>query len=203
MNNDISSLIDNLKQNGFHVELYKNVTEVKKVILGKIDMNETIGIGGSMTIFDMNIYNDLKERGNVVYWHWMVPDNMKDEERAKASHSDVYLSSTNAITLDGKLVNIDGAGNRVSSMFYGHKKVFIVAGINKLCKDYDEAIKRIKSIACPKNAERLKLNTPCRFTGKCNDCSSPDRICNVEVIMHKKPKNIDICIYIVEENLGY
>ncbi len=143
----------------------------------------------------------LKKRGNKIFWHWKAKDRDKELELAK--NSQIYISSTNALTLDGKLVNMDGVGNRVSSMFYGHERVYIIAGRNKICKDYDEARERIKMIAAPKNASRLNTNTPCRFTGRCNDCDSSDRICKIEVIIHKNPTGGDIRIYLIDEELGY
>ena len=154
-----------------------------------------------MTIEELNIYKDLKDRNNNVYWHWKVED--KKAELEKARNAKVYLVSTNALTLDGKLVNIDGTGNRVSSMIYGHERVYVVLGENKICGDYNEAKKRIENIAAPKNAKRLNLNTPCSHTGKCNDCDSPDRICKVETIIHKNPSDTQIYICIVDEELGY
>jgi hypothetical protein len=121
----------------------------------------------------------------------------------KAITTDVYLTSTNALTLDGKLVNMDGAGNRVASMIFGHKRVYVIVGKNKICKDYEEASKRIKNVAAPKNAKRLNTNTPCRFTGSCNDCSSPDRLCNVEVILHRNPAGSNVNIFLIDEELGF
>ncbi len=94
-----------------------------------------------------------KKGGNEVFWHWKAENRAKELELAK--NSQIYITSTNALTLDGKLVSMDGVGNRVSSMFYGHEKVYIIVGRNKICKDYDEARERIKKIAAPKNAQRL------------------------------------------------
>ncbi len=191
----------NLEKNGFSVEIFESIDEMKKTLLNEIEINETIAFGGSMTLFDMGLYEDFKKRGNKIFWHWKAKDRDKELELAK--NSQIYISSTNALTLDGKLVNMDGVGNRVSSMFYGHERVYIIAGRNKICKDYDEARERIKRIAAPKNASRLSTNTPCRFTGKCNDCDSPDRICKIEVIIHKNPTGGDIRIYLIDEELGY
>lgn len=201
MDRMFSEVSENLEKNGFLVKIFNNTAEAKEDLLKEISVDESIAIGGSMTISNMNIYEELKNMGNQVYWHWKAED--KKKELSLAKNADIYLSSTNALTLDGKFVNIDGTGNRVSSMFYGHNKVYIIVGKNKLCKNYDEAIKRIKTIAAPKNAERLKINTPCRFTGKCSDCNSPDRMCNAEVIIHKNPGATEINVYLVDEELGY
>lgn len=201
MNNKILLAKTSLEGNGFQVKVFENVSKVKKVLLETIAMDESIALGGSITLSDIGIYEDFKERGNETYWHWKADD--KKNELNKAYNADVYITSTNALTLDGKLVNMDGTGNRVSSMFYGHKRVYIIVGRNKICKDYDEAMNRIKNIAAPKNAKRLNINTPCKFIGKCNDCDSPDRICNVEVIIHKNTTGSNINIFLVDEDLGY
>lgn len=173
----------------------------KNQLLEDIELNNTIGIGGSVTIQSLNVYEELNARGNKVYWHWKEENKKETLEFAKSA--DIYLTSTNAVTIDGKLINMDGTGNRVSSMIYGHKRVYIVIGKNKICNSYEEAKYRIGSIAAPKNAERLNLNTPCRFTGECNDCDSPDRMCKAETILHKKPNGTDIIIYLINQDLGY
>lgn len=203
MDKIVYNTIESLKQNGFNVEYFENVYEAKAKILEKININENIGIGGSMTIYNMDLHKDLINRGNNVYWHWLVKPEERKEIREKAGNADVYLSSSNSITEDGKLINIDGVGNRVASMFYGHDKIFVVAGINKISKNYEEAVKRIKKEACPKNAERLDLDTPCRHTGKCNDCNSPDRMCRVTVTIEKNPMAGNINIYLINDDLGY
>ena len=201
MNNKLSLVKTSLENNGFQVKVFENSLKVKKALLEAITMEESIAFGGSVTLSDIGIYEDFKERGNEIYWHWKGGD--RNNELNKAYNADIYITSTNALTLDGKLVNMDGTGNRVSSMFYGHKRVYIIVGRNKICKDYDEAIDRIRSVAAPKNAKRLNINTPCKFTGKCNNCDSPDRICNVEVIIHRNTSGSNINIFLVDEDLGY
>lgn len=197
----MDKLINSLNNNGFKVECFSNSKEMKRRLLEKISLEDTVGIGGSMTIDNSGIYEDLTKRGNKVYWHWKAEDKKSALEKAK--NSNIYLASTNAITEDGKLVNIDGVGNRVAAMIYGHREVYIVVGKNKICKDYNSAIDRIKNIAAPKNAIRLNLDTPCRHTGICNDCNSPNRMCNIEVVLHKNPSNASINIFLVDEELGY
>ncbi len=200
MDNRFFELEKVLSKNGFIVKKFNSILEAREDLLSQIEKEESIGIGGSMTIQDMGVYEDLKNSGNEVYWHWK-----KDVENAvaKAINTDTYITSTNALTMDGKLVNMDGNGNRVASMIYGHKDVYIVVGRNKICKDYEEAIERIRNIAAPMNAKRLNLSTPCTYTGKCMDCNSPQRICKTEVIIHKKPGATNIHIYLVDEELGY
>lgn len=203
MKNLVDITIDNLENNGFQVEYFDNINIAKNYLLSKIDIEMDVGIGGSMTIFDSKIHEELIKKGNKVYWHWLCDSENKNTVLQKASNSNIYLSSSNAITSEGKLINIDGVGNRVTSMVYGHDKVYILVGVNKIVENSEEAINRIKEVACPKNAERLNLNTPCRHTGKCNDCNSLDRMCNIKVILEKKPMKTDIEIIIINQKLGY
>ena len=201
MKNDILKAKTSLEKNGFRVETFNNVKELKDFLLRKIKNSKSIAFGGSMTLYDINLYEDFKEKGNEIYWHWMA-DN-KEEELKNAMNTDIYISSTNAITLDGKLINMDGVGNRVASLIYGHEEVYIIAGKNKISKDYDDAKQRIENIAAPKNAKRLDTQTPCKTTGKCFDCNTVDRICRIEMILHKNPTGANINVLLVDEDLGY
>ena len=135
MEDKLKELEKVLIRNGFQVKIFNNVSKAKDSLLSQIKKDESVGIGGSMTVQEMGIYEDLKDRGNEIYWHWK-----KDIDNAafKAMSSHVYLTSTNAITMDGKLVNMDGNGNRVASMIYGHTDVYVVVGKNKICKDYED-----------------------------------------------------------------
>lgn len=203
MDKRVLDTLENLKKNGFKGEFFETRDEAIEKIISEILEDDSISIGGSMTILDLGLYEKLKEKGNEVYWHWKASAEEGKQVLKKAIETDIYLTSTNALTIDGKLVNMDGTGNRVASMIYGHERVYIIAGKNKICKDYEEASNRIKNIAAPKNAKRLNKNTPCVHTGKCNDCDSPDRICKAEVILHKNPDNTQIIVYIINEDLGY
>ncbi len=200
MNNMFVELKEVFEKYGFIVKTFENKEMAKDELLKEIKIDETVALGGSMTLQEMGIYEDLKNRGNEVIWHWR-----KDVESPlqKAINSDVYLTSTNALTMDGKLVNMDGTGNRVAAMMFGHKNVYVIVGKNKICKDYEEARERIRNVAAPLNAKRLNVNTPCAITGKCNDCNSPQRICKVEGIIHRNPNSCQIHIYLVDEELGY
>lgn len=199
MNNEILLAEKSLKQNGFKVKTFNTVDKAKEALMDAVSVEESIAFGGSMTLNQMGLYKEFKDRGNNIYSHWID----KDKDLKTAKEADIYISSTNALTLDGKLVNMDGVGNRVSSMFYGHERVYIIVGKNKICKDYSEAKTRIENIAAPKNAERLDSNTPCKTTGKCSNCNSMDRLCNVEVIIHKNTSGANINIFLIDEDLGY
>lgn len=202
-NFNVEQLIENLKKKNFKANYFSNAHEAKTAVLNEITPGETVGIGGSMTIYDMEIHKELQAKGHQVFWHWLVEPAERNAVREKASTADVYLSSSNAITMNGELVNIDGIGNRVSSMFFGPGKVIIVCGINKIVKDFESAIDRIKTVACPANAKRLKLNTPCAKTDKCYDCNVSERMCNITVKLDRPPAGKDIHIFLVGESLGY
>ncbi|NLL82005.1 MAG: LUD domain-containing protein [Tissierellia bacterium] len=197
----MEDLINVFEKKGYQVKCFKDSKAASDDLLKDIRIDDIVGIGGSVTILDMGLYEQLTNRGNTVYWHWKSED--KKETLANAKNADVYLSSVNAISKDGKIVNMDGTSNRVSSMIYGHRDVYLIVGKNKICNNLQEAIDRIYTVAAPKNAKRINAKTPCSFTGKCNDCSSPDRICCTEVIFHKKPNGSNIILYFIDEELGY
>ena len=122
----------------------------------------------------------------------------------EALSTDIYISSVNAIAKTGEIVNIDGTANRVASIFYGHKKVYLVVGKNKIAESCDEAIYRARNIAAPLNAKRLNRKTPCAEKGdKCYNCNSPERICCGLSVLWKKPGGCDYEIVIVNEDIGY
>jgi len=197
----MEKVIKALEKNGFTSKWFKDSESVKKQLLEEIQLEETVGMGGSVTLQKLGLYDALKENNITTYWHW------RDEDKAKALkmsvNTDVYLTSTNALTEDGMLVNLDGVGNRVASMIFGHKRVYVIVGKNKLCKDYNDAIYRLEHVAAPLNAKRLNLTTPCVYTGVCSDCDSKDRICKAETTIRRNPNGTKIHVYLVDEELGY
>lgn len=199
--------MENLKKNlikrGYDVSIFDTADEAKEYLLKVIDKKSTVGIGGSMTIKELGIDEELKNRGNKVLWHWTAPAKEKKAVRESAGNADIYLCSSNAVTKDGQLVNIDGTCNRIAGMLHGTGKVYMVIGVNKIAKDFEEAISRIKNVACPANAKRLGLNTPCAKTGHCTDCTSSDRMCNATLILDRKPGSHPFEILLVNEEMGY
>ena len=156
-----------------------------------------------MTVNSIGIIARLKERGNEVLFHWLASSwEEGNKVRRKALGADVYMTSTNALTMDGKLVNIDGIGNRVAGMFYGPSKVYIVCGVNKITENVDKALERIKSIVHV-NCARLNLDTPCVKTKKCVDCRAPQRACSITTIIDWKPMLTEIEVVVINETLGY
>lgn len=203
MDERVQRTINALKKNKISACYYENSEAAVQALLEEINDQVTVGVGGSVTVNDLEIPQKLAARGNKVLFHWLEPDpGMKAETRKKAGRADVYLCSTNALTEQGQLVNIDGVGNRVTAMIFGPQKVIVICGVNKLVKNIDEALERIKTTAY-KNARRLNLATPCAVTGECNDCDSPERMCNVTTIIEKKPGATELKVMIIGEDLGF
>lgn len=203
MNESVKKTIESLEKNGMKASYFDDSDSAVNYLIKNIKNEATVGIGGSITVKSLGIPEKLIERGNKVYFHWLesTPEGM-DKARENASKADVYLSSTNALTERGQLVNIDGTGNRVSSMIFGPKKVYVLCGVNKITKDLDSALQRIKDNTY-KNARRLKLETPCAITEKCSDCRSPQRMCNITTIIERRPSKTDFEVIIIGQELGY
>ncbi|KPU44215.1 hypothetical protein OXPF_23830 [Oxobacter pfennigii] len=203
MDNKVLKTIESLEKNKFSAKYFETSNEAVDYLLSKIPSDASVGIGGSMTVKSLLIPEKLKDRGNKVLFHWLASGTGEmNSIRKEALNADFYLSSTNALTMEGKLVNIDGAGNRVAGMFSGPKNVFIVCGVNKITENTDDALKRVKSIV-HLNTKRLNLNTPCARTEECHDCKVSQRICNITAIIDYKPSLTDIEVIIINEDLGF
>lgn len=197
-----NQLASNLKALGYTVSNFDSKEEVVDYLCKSLK-ETTIGFGGSMTAKELNLYERLKA-DNKTYWHWIKDDELSPEEvDIKENSSDIYICSANAISLDGEIVNIDGTGNRIASSLYGHKKVIMIIGKNKVCANLDEAINRARNIAAPLNAKRLNRKVPCVVDMKCHDCKSPERICSALSVFYKKPTGSEYEIILVDEELGY
>ena len=192
-----------LTRKGFPVHHAKTLDNARSIVLSMIPEGASVGFGGSVTLRDMGLYGLLKETGRRPHWHWQN-DEPKPEVFALAASADVYLTSANAITADGCLVNIDGTGNRVGAMIAGPKEVIVVAGANKLVDGgVPQAIARIKAVACPQNARRLGLQTPCGLTGKCDAAACEKGMCNVTSVIERPVGGHKITIILVDEEAGY
>ena len=190
---------ENREARGYSVRLFPDRVSAAEYLDGAID-GTSVGFGGSVTLEQLGLFPALG-RHNTVFWHWK--QNPADA-RASAANAAVYLSSVNALAETGELINIDGAGNRAASTLYGHRKVYLVIGRNKLAEDYDSALWRARNVAAPKNAQRLNCKTPCAVKGdRCYDCKSPDRICCGLVVLWRPMMGQDIEILLVDEDLGY
>lgn len=199
MNNQLA---DNLKALGYAVNTFCSKEEAVNYLCESLK-GKSIGFGGSMTAKELNLYEKLKAN-NKTYWHWILDDELSPEEvDIKENNSEIYICSANAISLDGKIVNIDGTGNRIASSLYGHSKVIMIIGKNKVCANLEDAINRARNVAAPLNAKRLNKKVPCVVDMKCHDCKSPERICSALSVFYKKPTGSDYEIILVDEQLGY
>jgi hypothetical protein len=203
----IPKLLEGLRKKQFDPYFFETADEAKQFIIGRIDPQETVGVGGSVTFREeLGIADALRKRGNAVCDHWDAAADpaLRLELKRKQRGMDVFLSSVNALTADGVLVNLDGGGNRVAGICSGPKKVIIAAGTNKIVDSLDLAIHRTRHQVAVVNAMRLKRKTPCAETGVCSDCSAAERICAALLILFKKPNDIDLfTVVLINEELGY
>jgi hypothetical protein len=194
-----------LNKNGMPTVLFDGRDEALAYLLAEARQEQRIGFGGSMTIAELALLDHLQKAGKQILNH--SQPGLSPEERRQVMQGqldcDLFFTSTNALTLKGQLVNIDATGNRVGAMFFGPRRVLVVAGANKIANDLDSALARVREHACPPNARRLGFDTPCAHTGKCSDCHSPQRICRITTIIERKPRVTDLRICLINEDLGY
>ena len=193
---DFATVQKNLTDRGFAVKAFATGAEAAAYLNGAID-GKSVGIGGSMTLEAMDLWERLRTH-NQVYSHLhgfpLGPE---------AAGAQVYVTSVNGLAETGELINIDGAGNRVAGTLFGHEKVYFIVGRNKLAPTYDQALWRARNIAAPKNAQRLKCKTPCAVKGdRCYDCKSPDRICRGLVVLWGAMMGMETEVILVDEDLG-
>lgn len=187
-----------IRKKGYKTKTFRDRLEAAEYLLEQLH-DTTVGIGGSDTIRQMDIYEPLC-RTNQVYWHWEGGAEM----RRLAMTTESYLTSVNALAVTGEMVNIDYTGNRTASVFYGHKRVFFVVGRNKLTASLAEAVDRARNVAAPKNAQRLQRNTPCAARAdRCYDCDSPDRICRGLQILLRPMAGVEMQVLLIDEDLGF
>ena len=188
---------------GYLVKVFENKEEASAYLADSLH-GKTIGMGGSVTIAQMGLYEKLKIHNNVL-WHLKMEEGQNVMQvRKDATRADVYISSVNGLSMRGEIVNIDNTGNRVAAATFGCDKVYFVVGQNKIAPDLDQAIFRARNIASPLNAKRLNLKTPCAIKGdKCYDCNSEQRICRNLSIFWKKPAGCAYEIIFIKEDLGY
>ena len=199
-----ATLIKNLEKRGMEAYYVDNSEEALQKALSLTAPGSSVSWGGSMTITDMGLIDALKA-GDYVVLDRTVPktDEEKREFFGKVNMCDFYFMSSNAITMDGELLNIDGIGNRVASLIFGPSNVIIVAGMNKVVDNIESAVDRARNTAAPINTMRLDRKTPCTQTGRCMDCMSPDCICNQFVVTRRSAPAGRIKVILVGEELGY
>jgi hypothetical protein len=147
----------------------------------------------------------LESAGKTIFDHWQA-DLGKEQDlaiRLAQGRCDCFFCSANAISVSGEIVNVDGIGNRTNAMTFGTRKVIVVAGMNKVTPDLDSALKRVRLVAAPMRARSLNMETPCAESGRCTDCSAPQRICRITTILHRRPMLTDISVILVGQSLGF
>lgn len=199
-------LVGNLKQRHYEAFFCPTAQEAVEKITGMIPEGSSVTWGGSMTIRDMGLTKALHNKDGLDIWDRDLAPSREEAQEIyrRAFYADYYLSSVNAMSEDGEIVNIDGNGNRVAAITFGPKRVILVVGINKVAQNLDAAISRARSLAAPVNMMRFAdLNTPCKNDGMCHDCKSPDSICNyIQIMRNSHPVGRHIVV-IVGEELGY
>jgi hypothetical protein len=208
-NGRLPAVVEHLRRNRFNVSFAESANVAKDKVLEEIPFDATVGVANSVTIRQIGVLETLQKRGNKVIdpispGYGLV--EFKQEtfiDTLKGTiDTDIFLSGTNAVTEDGKLVNIDGLGNRVAGMIWFLRKSIVVVGRNKIVKDVDEAIDRIKNIITPAFAKRRQLQLPCAKAGRCVDCNVPERACNITVVIEKRPSLTELTVVMVDEDLG-
>ena len=204
----VENTLSALERNGFDVAYYPTAEEALAGVLGMVPDGATVGFGGSVTLREMGLVEALEKRDVELADHWVArAAGASNEEVMKVRraqvNSDVFISSTNAVTETGELVNIDGTGQRVAAMVFGPKKVIVVAGVNKIAGDLEEGLWRASNVAAPMNARRLYPEAPCEKTGKCINCSASGRICGITTIIHRRPRQTPFTVVLVGETRGY
>ena len=187
---ELGKVRDALLKRGFAAEVFSTREDAARRVMEMAKDAQSVGWGGSETVKAMGLREAMAAAGKEIRDHETV--------------CDLFLLSANALTADGRIVNIDGRGNRVAASIYGPRQVVFVVGRNKIVEGgIDDAIARIKRCACPPNCRRLGKQTPCALTGKCADCSSPDRICMVTVIHERPARATPTAVLLIDEDLGY
>ena len=199
-------LIKNLEKRRMEGSYASTSAQAKEEVLSMISNGATVYRCGSMTAVGLGLWEAVADIPEVELIDPFKPGLSKEENfelRCRGLTADIMIASTNAITLDGRLVNLDGSGNRVAAMAFGPKKVILLVGMNKITPDLDSAIERVKHYAAPVNAIRVGLKNPCVETGLCTDCKTPQRICNIWSIIEGHMYEGRIHVKLIGENLGY
>lgn len=204
MNEKLSKVAAALTKRGFDAVVFDTGAQAAEFILGDVPAGKTVAIGGSMTVKQLDLHTKLREAGHDVLWHWEVAPAERSALLHEAMNAPVYLCSANAITEDGLMVQIDGNGNRVAAMCYGPNTVYVVIGRNKIVQGgLQQAVRRIKSVACAQNARRQGIDTPCARTGSCDVSACKSSMCHMTVSFDLAPNGKRTQVVLIDEDLGY
>ena len=190
-----------LKKRGYAVSSFEAAKDAADYLDQQIN-GVSVSFGGSLTLSEMNLPKLLALHNTLCLPSQMYDVVLGEVDPVKAMSTDVFLTSVNALAETGEMISIDGIGNRVASMMYGHKKVYLVIGRNKLAENFEKADWRARNIAAPQNAKRLHMKTPCAVTGRCHDCSSPERICRGVSVLLGKMFRMEMEVVLINEDLG-
>ncbi len=201
-------IVKNLEKRGMSAEFCETAEEAKARALRFVTSGMKVSWGGSATLDQLGIRDELRkmdDQRSIEVIDGYAPETKEEQyaEKTRALTSDVFFMSTNALTVDGELVNIDGNGNRVAALCYGPRQVVVIAGMNKVCADVDSAIKRVKQDATPANAIRLGIESPCSVTGRCTDCSIKDHTVCCMTVVTRMCNTGRIHVILVNEELGF
>jgi L-lactate utilization protein LutB len=194
-----------LERNGMEALVVGSGKRACKEVLATIEEGASVGLGGSRTVEEIGLLDALRKGAYNLFDQY--GEGLTREEsmavRKQGTHADYFVSGSNAITDGGKIVNTDGLGNRLAGFCFGPAKVIIVAGRNKIVTDLDAALDRVRNVAAPINARRFGAQTPCVLTGQCTDCDSPERICNLTLIIERQRIKGRMKVILVNEDLGF
>lgn len=204
MNERLEKAASALRRRGFEAAVFDTREQAVAYLLGDLPEKADIGMGGSATLAQLNLDAALRQAGHTVHWHQGAPAGESAAIRRAAMGAPVYFASANAVTEDGLMVQIDGTGNRVAALCYGPQTVYIVIGRNKIVEGgYAQAVRRIKQVACPLNARRLHLDTPCAATGHCDVSACTHSMCHLFLAMEGAPGGKRTQVILIDEDLGF
>ena len=194
---NIEKAIKNFELRGYSVRHFATGAEAADYLAEQVQ-DTTVGIGGCKTADQLGLYERLSEH-NQVFWHWREPGM---ETLQKANAAAVYITGANAMSEDGEILNIDGRGNRLAGQVFGNKKLYVVAGVNKLCPDFASALERARNVAAVQNCRRFEAKTPCKLDDRCHDCRSADRICRALLVLWGPVMGMEAEVILIDEDLG-
>lgn len=198
MDASMEKTLKNFESHGIKARYFETGEQARQAIVQAVQ-GKRVAFGGSVTLQQLGFYEAL-EQNNSVFWHWVTPT---EKRREREKECEVFFTSANALSRTGEIVNIDGTGNRVSATLFGHEKVYIVIGRNKLAPTYEAAVYRARNVAAPQRARQLGKKTPCAVKAdRCYDCRSPERVCRALVTLWGPMLGMETEVLLVDEDLG-